>query len=128
MNRSRGIPREPRLLIQLRRSLRYLHHLFYEPCQKIERVEEELRSLSGVVDGARADIDVIRRDIGWLVGSVSQILENDGVNHHRPNGTFVRGMRRYSRLPTRRVRPRMDEASTLGTHSAEVTDDLPPKP
>lgn len=94
--------------------------------QRVERVEVQLRSLRGVVDGSRADIDVVRRDIGWLVGSISQILENAGINHHRPDGTFFRGMRRYSRLPTRRVRPRMDDASTSGTQSAEDTDDIPP--
>lgn len=97
--------------------------------QRVDMVEEELRALRGVVDGARADVAVVRRDIGWLVGSITQILVNDGIDHHSPDGTLVRGMRRYSRLPTRgtrRVRPRTDDASTSGTHSADDTDDVPP--
>ena len=89
--------------------------------QRVERVEHELRGLRDMVDGVRADVGVVRRDVGWIVESISQIMVNDGINHHLPDGRYIRGMATYGR----RVRRRTDEASTSGTHSDDVTPDQP---
>ena len=74
-----------------------------------------------MVDGVRADVGVVRRDVGWIVESISRIMVNDGVNHHLSDGSYIRGMFTYGR----RVRRRTDGASTSGTHSDDVTPDQP---
>ena len=65
------------------------------------------------------DLAEIRRDMSWLVSSVSRLMGRQGLSHDLPDGTRVEASAIYER----RVRRRTDEASTSGARADDVTPD-----
>ena len=87
--------------------------------ERVERVEAEIRVMRESLDGQRADLAVMRRDMSWLVSSVSRLMGRQGLSHDLPDGTHVEASAVYER----RVRRRTDLAETSGAQADDAAPD-----